>query len=412
VRVSGGDAHRLASERSTGEVVATGASRGTLRIGELNCPAWVYSFKNPRSYTGEDLVEFHLPGNPLLARMLMDDLLRAGARSAEPGEFTARAYFNGRLDLAEAEGVSAMISAHSEQELRAARQLLSGELARRLRPIMETVAEMLALVEVGIDFSEEQVTFLSAEEIGARIDRADDELAKLAGESERFERLSHEPTAVLVGRPNAGKSSLLNALAGRARAVVSPIAGTTRDAISAEIALRRGIIRLIDVAGVEESPDGDVISKQMHERALEMVATADLVLLVRDSTDSRAALILSRDVDLTILTKSDLLSGKPREGLAVSALRGDGLSELREKLDALSFGAPAAQSLALNARHHAAIDAARVALDSAKSVAPSGQLEFIALNLRQALDALGEILGNISPDDVLGKIFSRFCMGK
>src|SRR5690606_19456396 len=163
-------------------------------------PAWLYVFGAPRSYTGEDVVELHLPGNPLLARLVLDELIQRGARQAEAGEFTARAYFHGRLDLAAAEGVAARVGAPHERERRAARQLLAGELARRLTPLMDRLAETLALLEVEIDFSDEAVTFLERDEARARIEGLRAALQRLVDESVRFERLSHEPRIVLVGR--------------------------------------------------------------------------------------------------------------------------------------------------------------------------------------------------------------------
>src|SRR5688572_1455739 len=289
VRLSGRDAHTIARALvdTNADVVGATAVRARLRFAGVSVPSWVYLFKGPRSYTGDDLVEFHLPGNPLLVRMLMDELVARGARPAEPGEFTARAYFNGRMDLTQAEGVAAVVCAHGEEELSAARQLLAGELARRLRPAMDRIAETLALVEVGIDFSEEDVTFLSAEEVGRRAAEVAADLRRLMDESPRFERLSHEPCVVLVGRPNAGKSTLLNALAGWERAVVSRVAGTTRDVVSAEVVLRDGIVIVMDAAGLEEevpaaedrSPETQ-IARQMHERALRAVEAADVVVLV------------------------------------------------------------------------------------------------------------------------------------
>ena len=407
-------------------------SRLRLRALATPLPLTLYTFIAPRSYTGEDLIEFHLPGNPLLAKMLLADLTAGGARSAEPGEFTARAYFNGRIDLTEAEGVAATISAHNDQELRAARQLLAGELAHRLRPTMDFIAQTLALVEVGIDFTEEDVTFLQPAEIHARVTQANDALARLIGESARFERLSHEPRVVLVGRPNAGKSTLLNALAGLDRAVVSPVAGTTRDVLSAEVALARGLIRVVDVAGLEgleesaadESAAINDVQRSMRDYALRELEGADHVVLVQDGGSELPALSLSREPDLIVLSKMDLQEGTQQtqdrlpspSSVGVSAHTGANLDVLRNQLDAMAFGSTSTGStLALNGRHVQAIGEARLALKrvvDGTAAAQAMPAELLAVDLRNALDALGQILGNISPDDVLGRIFSAFCIGK
>jgi tRNA modification GTPase len=430
-----------------------GARRVRLLVRGLRFPAWAYVFRAPRSYTGEDVVELHIPGNPLLARMTIEDLLSAGARQAEPGEFTARAYFNGRLDLTAAEGVAALVSASNENELRAARQLLAGELARRLTPIMDRLAETLALLEVEIDFSDEEVTFLQRAEVETRLTALAAELQTLIAQSARFERLSHEPRIVLVGRPNAGKSTLLNALAGRQRAVVSPVAGTTRDVLSAEVNLPGGRVTVLDVAGIEEmDAPADEIERSMRERALRAVEEADVVVLVRD--DEKDDLVLPRQPDLIVHTKADLRSSPPlppgevarphgragegapegsqaqlaaerpltptlsrrergQEGVCiVSAWTGEGMQALRTRLSTLAFGpASDGSTLALNARHVQAIETATAALTRARGVLDHGP-EVIALELRDALDALGSILGVVTPDELLGRIFSRFCIGK
>lgn len=400
------------------------AARVKLRIGELKFPAWIYLFAAPRSYTGENLVEFHLPGNLLLAQMTLQYLLRLGARLADAGEFTARAYFNGRLDLTEAEGIAATIHASNQQELSAARQLMAGELSRRVAPIIEEVAQTLALVEAGIDFSDEDVSFLSPQQASARIAKADRALEDLLRDSARFERLSHEPTFVLVGRPNAGKSTLLNALAGQERAIVSPVAGTTRDVLSAPITLARGVIRLIDVAGIEHfdaSPGKSVddahahIHRQMQEHAIRAAQTADRLILLRDITQSEADPMLPRPPDLVVLTKVDLVDSacdSRNSYLEVSARNGSGMNELRAALDELAFGATASSAkLALNTRHVQSIEEARIALAHAANQT-SATPELLAMELREALDALGRIAGPVSPDDVLGRVFSTFCIGK
>jgi tRNA modification GTPase len=424
VRLAGPRAFELASMLTTDSLAPSAATRTRLRILDLPAvPATVYAFRAPRSYTGDDLVEFHLPGNPLLARLLLDHLARAGARPAEPGEFTARAYFNGRLDLAEAEGVAATVAANDERELAAARQLLAGELSRRLKPALESIARTLALVEAGIDFADEDVEFICHADVLEQVAGVDATLAGLLAESGRFEALAHEPVVALVGRPNAGKSTLLNALAGRARAVVSPLAGTTRDALSAEVLLPGGRVRLVDLAGLggaddpaSSGPLADV-ERRMSEQALRRIEEADVVVLVCDVTDIRPPIQTPREPHLIVRTKTDLIpngSASPAGDPAVSAATGAGLNALRVALSNAAFGrAAGSATLALNARHVACVDETRHALAAARAVAEShGPAEFIAHHLRDALDALGQVLGAVTPDDVLGRVFAAFCIGK
>ena len=416
IRLCGAGSFEIASRIIDGGIGRLpGASSKSLRLGELKFTAWVYCFASPHSYNGEDLIEFHIPGNPLLAKMLLEQLLRSGARLAEPGEFTARAYFNGRLDLTEAEGVAAVISAANEQELAAARRLLSGELARRLEPAIDALADTLALLEVSIDFTDEDVTFLSPSDLAGRIDRLADSLKRLLAESARFERLSHEPTVVLIGRPNAGKSTLLNALAGEQRAVVSDVAGTTRDVLSAEVFLRRGAVRLMDVAGLETQSPADEISRKMQQRARAALEQADHVALVIEAGDTRPRVETNRPPELAIMTKADIHSVDSHatsSAIIVSAKTGAGLPALREAIDQLCFGgATASATLALNARHVNAIGQALEALSRASKTIDAGP-ELLAIELREALDALGQVTGRISPDDLLGRIFAAFCIGK
>jgi tRNA modification GTPase len=425
LRLSGPHSHDIASEISNlKSFPPASAQSAMLAFSDLHCPAWIYAFKSPHSYTGEDSIEFHLPGSPVLAKMLIDELYCRGARPAEPGEFTARAFFNGKLGLTEAEGVAATISAGNEAELTAARQLLAGELARRLAPITDSLAQTLALIEVGIDFTEEEVTFLAAEEISQRITDANSALSDLLDQSVRFEQLTHEPRIVFAGRPNAGKSSLINALTNQTRAIVSDVAGTTRDVLTAPLDLARGRVMLADVAGIDAvvQDESHPIDRRMQMHAKTAIESADHVILVHDCTDNRAMLELPRNAALIVFTKSDLqyeeapdvhpgLRGV--ETISVSSKTGQGLDKLREALDSLSFGSDrTGATIAMNRRHIAAIGQAREALSRASMRVAENSPELVAMDLRDVLDSLGSIVGQITRDDVLGRIFSAFCIGK
>jgi len=419
VRTSGPLSHALARRLGNDLPKGSGANRVRLRFDDLEVTSWVYVFASPRSATGEDVVEYHLPGNPVLARMLVRWLQAHGARPAEPGEFTARAFLNGKLDLAEAEGVAAVIAAHSDRELRAARQLLSGELSRRLRPVMDDLAETLALVEVGIDFSDEDVTFLSATQLRDRLSGLTGSLDSLLRQSVRFERLSLEPRVALVGRPNAGKSTLLNRLAGVERAVVSDVAGTTRDALSVRVTLRRGTVTLVDLAGLEREPSPTssaregAIERAMRETSLREAGSADVLVLLRECGDDRPAPDLPRPPDLVVHSKADLRRPREADALCISAVTAEGMQSLVERLDATCFGPSqvGGELLALTARHVQAVEQARSALARADAIADASP-ELVALELREALDQLGSILGVVSPDELLDRVFSRFCIGK
>ena len=423
LRLSGPEAQSLLTRLAGIALPTRGIQPVKLCFVGLDVPAVVYTFGAGASYTGEASAEAHLPGNPMIAGLLLRELLAIGGRLAEPGEFTARAFFNGRLDLTEAEGVAATIAAHSQDELSAARRLQAGELTARLKPIVERATHLLALVEAAIDFSEEDVQFVSFEEARRRARDIGDQLRDLVAQSTRFERLSHEPRIVLCGRPNAGKSTLLNVLCGMDRAIVSPVAGTTRDVVSQQADLLRGRVRLVDVAGLDAvapAPASDPagIHLAMRQKALNAIEQGDVVVLVRDVQDTRPPLDLPVMPHLTVFTMLDLMrdpAGPPvrvESSVCVSAHTGLLMPALISRLDELAFGVSSAGGgLALNARHQAQIHQACEALGRVVQSRVCSE-ELLALELRDALDALGQITGVVCPDEVLGRIFATFCIGK
>ncbi len=433
VRLSGPDSWQIAGSQVT--LAAVPQARRWLAAKLLHPPiaAGLILFKSPHSFTGEDSAELHLPGGAALAQMVLDAVLAAGARQAEPGEFSARAFFHGKCDLTEAEGIAATIGAENERQLRAAAALRDGALHRWCQTLCDRLGDMLALVEAGIDFSDEpDVSFISPAELQRQIAAIAADIARAQSHAVQWESLDMLPAVVLLGRPNVGKSSLLNALAGHDRAIVSPIAGTTRDAVATVIQTPAGPVRLVDAAGIEESPTA--LATLMNDARSTAIARADCVVVVTDGTEDQPALNLLANTaevsglaTLWVRNKCDQPAGTantaevsaPVACLRTSALAHIGLNELRTAIGrAITNASGAAATLTLNRRHRQWLAAATSALHSAQQMLagnPESALrypELIASDLRLALDAVGNISGIVSPDEVLGKIFSSFCIGK
>ncbi|HVS72219.1 MAG TPA: GTPase [Phycisphaerae bacterium] len=389
-------------------------------------------FQGPRSFTGEDIAELHLPGSPALIAAVSDALLAvAGVRPATAGEFSARAFFNGKIDLTEAEGIAATIHATDQVERRAAASLRRGDLHKKIENLANNVANLLALVEAGIDFSDEEgVSFIDVPAIRAQLEGIHWKLGVLLAHSLRVDRILAVPTIVFIGKPNVGKSSLINALAGVDRSISSPIAGTTRDVLAVTMHTERGDIRLLDVPG-EESPTDELRQKMMAARE-QALLESDLIVEVWVDPEKVIVgywALLMASPYLAVQNKIDLLppeilATRTREYLSmphnyVSAKAGWHIAELREHLvERVTHRRPAsAEAPALNQRHRAILhrsvqDMFEAATLVAHDTGPVSHPELLASHLRHALDLLGQITGTISPDEILGRIFSTFCIGK
>jgi tRNA modification GTPase len=410
----------------------------TLHHGELRAPdtgerideVLVAVMKAPRSYTCEDVVELHCHGGPLGLRLGLEALIRSGARLAEPGEFTKRAFLNGRLDLAQAEAVIDLIRARSQTGLRVALEQLRGVLSDELSRIREGLTRLLVEIEAGIDFSDEGITFISPQALAAGIEKVAERVTRLIQTAEDGRILREGVTAALVGRPNVGKSSLLNALARADRAIVTPIPGTTRDILEEFVNVRGIPVRLQDTAGLRETQD--IVEREGVRRTHDALDRAELVLVVLDGSapldpeDRRTLELLQEKAAVLVVNKADLtprvepadLKGftESRRTVWTSATTGAGLDELRDAIrdTVLTQGLePSEAVLITHLRHRSALERAKGSLDQALvSVQRHMAAECIAADLRVAINAIGEIIGETTTDDILDRIFKEFCIGK
>lgn len=377
-------------------------------------------FPGPHSYTGEDVLEFQGHGGPVVLQAVLGACLDAGARIAEPGEFTRRAFLEGKLDLAQAEAVSDLIDAASREAARSAMRSLSGEFSGTLTRLAARVLELRALTEAMLDFPEEEVDAIHRDEASARVRALDAELTDILSRSRSGSLLRTGAHVVLAGPPNVGKSSLLNRLAGADRAIVTAVPGTTRDALRESIEIAGIPIVLVDTAGVHASED--MIERLGMERARAEVSAADIVLLVSDaagsSADEASSIVADLDgpaacirvrnkIDLAPVRNADLQASV----VCVSALTGEGIDALRAAiLDALGVSTAGEGAFLARERHLRALERARVHLGAAADLA--GRWELFAEELKLGHEAIGEITGGAATEDVLGEIFSRFCIGK
>lgn len=398
--------------------------------GELLDRGLLLYMRAPGSFTGEDVVELQVHGGPANLEQILDAALHAGARLAEPGEFTRRAFTNGRLDLTQAEAVADLVSARATGQARLARRHLEGGLSARIASAREGVAEQLVLVEAALDFSTEEHVFALDEDALARSLVAQiAALDELLGSYVRGRVQREGLRCVIAGRPNAGKSSLLNALLGEERAIVTPLAGTTRDYLDAELVIDGQLYRLVDTAGLRESDDP--VEAEGVRRARDRIAEADLVVYLVDGSaplhgDDAQHIASAVRPTLLLLTKADLpvAAALPRdlppavsEPVSISLLGGDATPRAREMLrrgaDGFELLGAGDEVVLARARHRDAVARAKRHMEAARAALAAGRdTELVALDLRLALDALGEVVGRLTPDDILNRIFGTFCIGK
>jgi tRNA modification GTPase len=384
-------------------------------------------FAAPHSFTGEDVLELHGHGGPVVLDLLLQRLRQLGARNATAGEFSQRAFLNDKLDLAQAEAIADLIDSGSAQAARAALRSLQGEFSVRVHELAERVLELRMWIEAAIDFPEEEIDFLADRTLGLRMDDVRQRFAELAETARQGALLRDGLTVVIAGRPNAGKSSLLNRLAGYEAAIVTPIAGTTRDVLRERIAIDGLPLHVLDTAGLRES--ADAVEAEGIRRAHHEISRADRVLFVVDAADPAA--VAGIDADIAALPHGvpvTLVFNKvDRSGDAVrldaaarparvylAATSGQGIGLLRQHLkDCIGYHPAAEGALSARSRHLDALRRARAHVEAGHRLLTERHAgELVAQELRDAHLDLGEITGEVSSDDLLGRIFASFCIGK
>ena len=384
----------------------------------------------PRSYTREDVVEIHCHGGPLPLKRILGLVLAAGARLAEPGEFTKRAFLNGRLDLSQAEAVIDVIRAKTDASLRMAVGQLAGAFSEKVRLFRQETLRLVAHLEAAIDFPEEDIEELAAQDVAATVDRLVAEIDALLATAQTGRILREGLATVIVGRPNVGKSSLLNTLLGETRAIVTDIPGTTRDIIEEYINIGGIPLKVIDTAGIRET--ADTVERIGVARAREVTAQADLILLVLDASaplsaddkevmallDGRQAIVLINKTDLpAAVDMAEVARHVPdKPVIRISATEGTGVAELEKAIVDLVYSGRVSQAEAAfvnNVRHSHILQTARDHLTAAGITATGGlPPDCVVVDLRAAWEKLGEITGDTVGEDIIDQIFAQFCIGK
>ena len=428
IRISGPSAIDVADRIWTGKPLSQTASHtvhlGNVldRRGDVLDQAVATVFRGPKSFTGEDVVELSVHGSLYVQQALLESLIVAGARIAEPGEFTRRAFSNGRLDLAEAEAVADIIASSSRAAHSLAVSQLQGRFSKRINQLRDRLITLASLLELELDFSEEDVTFADRAQLKNLAEEINGHIGRLVATFSTARSIMDGVPVAIVGRPNAGKSSLLNALLESDRAIVSDIPGTTRDTVEETADIEGILFRFIDTAGLRETDDP--IESLGIDRAYSSLSRAAIVLWLVDPdlgeeeksfTEKKIRESLSENASLIILhSKSDLRDVRNDNTFYISASNGEGLDTLKQKLfDTVSMNLPSDESVVVtNARHQAALLSARSALNELLNGLDTLTVDLLAEHLREAIRSLGEITGEITSDTILHTLFQRFCIGK
>ncbi|MGH1373050.1 MAG: tRNA uridine-5-carboxymethylaminomethyl(34) synthesis GTPase MnmE [Cellvibrionaceae bacterium] len=430
IRVSGPKVKAIAEQMTDGLLKPRQAHYGPFMDRDKNAidEGITLFFPGPHSFTGEDVLELQGHGGPIILDLLLSRVTALGARIANPGEFSERAFLNDKMDLAQAEAIADLIEASSEQAARNAVHSLQGVFSKEIHILIEALIQLRIYVEAAIDFPEEEIDFIGDGKVAADLQAIINQLDRVCAEAKQGALIREGMKVVIAGRPNAGKSSLLNALSGRDSAIVTHIEGTTRDVLREHIHIDGMPLHIIDTAGLRESPDE--VEQIGIERAWQEIHGADRILMVVDATtteETEASRIWPEFVDsledsshLTLILNKTDLSGmrevkhSTHPVIGLSAKAGDGVDELRTHLKAcMGFTGTTEGGYTARRRHLDALERAREHLRTGQQQLEGiGAGELLAEDLRQTQNTLGEITGDFTPDELLGRIFSSFCIGK
>ena len=427
VRLSGSKATKIADEifsaggKKPSSFDAKVLTLGTIETKNFKEQAMCVVFRAPHSYTGEDIVEFQCHGGTQIASGILKECLALGARLATNGEFTKRAFLNGKMTLSSAEGMIDMINAESDAEIRAGYELLSGNLSKLALDAQEELTDILSEIEVSFDYPEETIEYITKSNIKERLKVLLSKIEDVLSTAEVGKIIKSGITVLIVGKPNVGKSSLLNRLLGTERAIVTDIAGTTRDIVEGTFLLGDIKINLIDTAGIRET--ADKVEKIGVDKAKNLISSADIVLFLvdgdtgLDAEDEKVYENIKNSKHIVVITKSDLkkeVKSHFDNAIKISNITGDGIEALKSRILEMAKVSNLSGSnlIITNERHKACLESAKNSILRAITETESDSLDLVSIDIKQAYIDVGEITGNTSSEEIIDKIFSKFCLGK